>query len=187
MPLLLPAWNDCFFLCDGLIFLALVGSAKDVVTADVVLCFFAVVGVAAVNSAVARLFVDTYNSGERDPADEEVRYPLRVMVIGCHIASFSLSLVYWYLIFSRYYAYPIILAYVSVTSVLPWIYMTVVIFIADIAGIPMEAPHHWLFLYNLLMRSCFVFVVVAMIKSDVDATYNNNDSLAKMIRLISME
>ena len=91
MPLLLPAWNDCFFLCDGLIFLALVGSAKDVVTADVVLCFFAVVGVAAMNSAVARLFVDTYNSGERDPADEEVRYPLRVMVLGCHIASFSLQ------------------------------------------------------------------------------------------------
>jgi hypothetical protein len=191
MPVVLPAWNDCFLICDGLIFLGLVGSAKDVVTADVVLCFLAVTGAAAMNSALSRIFVDTYNAGDnkgqRTEDDEETKYPLRVMALGCYIACFCFSLIYWYLIFSRYASYPVILAYVSMTSFFPLVFMGVILIFADFLEIGIEAPHHWIFLYQILMRSCFVFVVVAMIKNDVDVTYNNVDSLAKMIRLISVE
>ena len=186
LVLLLPAWNDCFVLVDGLLFLGVVGSSQDLVSADVVVCFLAITGAALMNSALSRIFVETYNVTDNGNADE--KFPLRKMSICFFMAMFALSLKYWYLVFSRYSS-AIILTYVIFTSIVPVLIWAVILALVDnvdeLGGV--VEPHHYLFLYNVAMRAIFVAVILAAIQNDVKATYKDDKSLAALVRLISTE
>ena len=214
-PILVPAWSDCWVICDGLLFLGIVGTSTDVVTADVVMCFIYVFAAAVAHSSFIRLldqgyinevpsmvdgYKDTYKENKfRSVAYSELstsadykkedlaRQGLRVMAMVADIATLLFSFVYWYLIFSRYGSEPIILSYVVLSSVVPCVAWITFNLLLDFEYIYnyLIYPAQYIFMYNVAIRSIFAFVIVSILTTDAKATFSDTDSLRLMVQYIS--
>lgn len=181
IPLLSPAWSDCLLLCDGLILLGIVGTSPDVVTADIVACFVYVTAANAVHTAFVRLLENAYTE------DDKERTSLRVMAMASNIAILMFSIMYWYLAFSRYGANALIISYVILSSMIPCLVWLVINMLLDFEVILVDLlyPSQFVFIYQMTVRSIFAFVVVSTLRTDVDATFHNSDSLLAMVKYIS--
>lgn len=214
-PILVPAWSDCWVICDGLLFLGIVGTSADVVTADVVMCFIYVFAAAVAHSSFIRLldqgyinevpsmvdgYKDTYKENKfRSVAYSELstsadykkedlaRQGLRVMAMVADIATLLFSFVYWYLIFSRYGSEPIILSYVVLSSVVPCVAWITFNLLLDFEYIYnyLIYPAQYIFMYNVAIRSIFAFVIVSILTTDAKATFSDDNSLRLMVQYIS--
>jgi hypothetical protein len=214
-PILVPAWSDCWVICDGLLFLGIVGTSTDVVTADVVMCFIYVIAAAVAHSSFIRLldqgyinevpsvvegYKDTYKenkfravpyselSTSADYKKEDLaRQGLRVMAMVADIATLLFSLVYWYLIFSRYGSEPIILSYVILSSLVPclaWIIFNLLLDFEYIYNY-LIYPAQYIFMYNVAIRSIFAFVIISTLTTDAKATFTDTNNLRLMVQYIS--
>ena len=214
-PILVPAWSDCWVICDGLLFLGIVGTSTDVVTADVVMCFIYVFAAAVAHSSFIRLldqgyinevpsmvdgYKDTYKENKfRSVAYSELstsadykkedlaRQGLRVMAMVADIATLLFSLIYWYLAFSRYATEPIIFSYVVLSSVLPCLAWVIFNLLLDFEYIYnyLIYPAQYIFMYNVAIRSIFAFVIVSILTTDAKATFSDDNSLRLMVQYIS--
>jgi hypothetical protein len=213
-PILVPAWSDCWVICDGLLFLGVVGTSTDVVTADVVLCFIYVIAAAVAHSSFIRLLdqgyinevpaTDSYKDIYKDNKFRSVPYSelsssadfkkedlarqgLRVMAMVSDIATLLFSLIYWYLTFSRYSSNATILSYVILTSVLPTVAWLIFNLLLDFEYIYnyLIYPAQYIFIYNVLIRSIFAFVIVSTLTTDAKATFTDSNSLRLMVQYIS--
>lgn len=214
-PILVPAWSDCWVICDGLLFLGIVGTSTDVVTADVVMCFIYVIAAAVAHSSFIRLLdqgyinevpsmVDGYKDAYKENKFRSVAYSelstsadykkedlarqgLRVMAMVADIATLLFSLIYWYLAFSRYATEPIIFSYVVLSSVLPCLAWVIFNLLLDFEYIYnyLIYPAQYIFMYNVAIRSIFAFVIVSTLTTDAKATFTDATSLRLMVQYIS--
>ena len=213
-PLLVPAWSDCWVICDGLLLLGVIGTSTDVVTADIVMCFIYVLAAAVAHSSFVRLLdqgyinevpnVDTYTAlhsannfritnWDSLVADKEnkkenlARQGLRVMAMVSDIATLMFSMIYWYLVFSRYGSNMTIIFYVILTSMAPCLAWLVLNLLLDFEFIYNQLiyPAQFMFAYNIAIRSIFAFVIIGTLKTDAKATFTDDNSLRLMIQYIS--
>lgn len=183
-PILVPAWSDCWILVDGLIFLGIIGTSRDVVTVDIVISFLAILASCVAGSSLVRLLDQGCINNVSD--NDKAKLGVRVMAINANIAALMFSLMYWYLVFSRYTGSALIISFVVVSSVVPCLYWLIISLLLEFNGLQsLVQPAQIAFSYNILIRSVFVLVLVASFKADSDATYNNDDSLSLMIRYIN--
>lgn len=213
-PLLVPTWSDCWVICDGLLLLGVIGTSTDVVTADIVMCFVYALAAAVAHSSFVRLLDqgyvndvpssdgyaalhgannfrmtnwDSMVSSSEFKKEELARQGLRVMAMVSDIATLMFSMIYWYLVFSRYGSNATILSYVILTSVIPslvWLTLNLLLDFEIIFN-QLIYPAQFLFAYNIAIRSIFVFVIISTLKTDARATFTDDNSLRLMIQYIS--
>jgi hypothetical protein len=150
-----------------------------------VLCFLYATAGAAVHSAFIRLIEKAYEPGASDNAKDV--QALKVMTMVSDIAVIMFLLVYWYLTFARYGDAPVIQSYVIMTSMIPnlvWLLVNLLMDF-DVGGIVLVYPAQIMFIYNLAIRTIYVFVIVSTIQKDINATFYDEYSLLTMLRYIS--
>lgn len=211
-PLFVPAWSDCWVLSDGLIIMGIIGYSNDVVTADLVLCFFYVLAAAVANSSLVRLLYHGYinevpaGNGEytaiynqnaylNKPAseladDERARQGIRVMAMVSDIASILFSMVFWFIAFLRYGDNnTFIVCYLIFATLVPtllWLALNLVLDMEfEMAKNSLYYPAQFIFIYNVLIRSIFVLIIIVGISKDAEALYTNGDSLQAMLKFIN--
>jgi len=208
-PLFTPTWSDCWVLCDGLIVLGIIGYSKDVVTADIVMCFIYVLAAAAANSSLARLLYHGYINevpasdggysalfnSRMEPTskltgDNRQLESIRVMAMVSDIASVLFSMVYWYLML-RYNGSAFLALYVVFSSILPafaWLFLNIALdFDLTFSKNALFYPSQYIFIYNVVIRTFFVFMIVLNLNGNSEDMYTSDTSLQAMLYLINID
>lgn len=208
-PLFVPAWSDCWVLCDGLITLGIIGYSKDVVTADIVMCFLYVLAAAAANSSLTRLlyhgYINEVPSAEGEyssllnyrtspssklTGDEKHLDGIRVMAMVSDLASILFSMVYWYLML-RHTSSLFIVFYVVMSSVLPtlaWLVLNIGLdFDWSVTKNSLFYPAQYIFIYNVVIRTIFVSVIIMNFNSKSVDMYTSDTSLQAMLYLFNVD
>lgn len=198
-PLLSFAWSDSWIFCDGLILLGIIGISPDVVTADLVRVFLAVIYGTVVHTAFVRLLYEGYvndapdndfrSKGRKDIANTEQasREGLRVMAMIADFATLLFMITTWFLVYGRYGAgnSPLVLQYVLVCSNIPYVlwfaYNLLIDFEAPIFGLSRWSQ--MIFIYNLITRATFILIAATQANKDVDANFSGALSLQRLIAL----
>ena len=209
-PLFTPIWSDCWVLCDGLITIGIIGYSNDVVTADLAVCFLYVLAAAATNSCLVRLLYHGYvneipatgeystiyesnkfrtiqSSGLAD--DKKGREGIRVMAMVSDIASLLFSMIYWFIMYGRYGSSVAICLYVTLASLVPTVCWLALNLLLDFGYVEnsLYYPAQYMYIYNLLIRSVAVIIILATLSSDSDAMFTGETSLQAMVAAINSQ
>ena len=207
-PLFAPAWSDCWVLCDGLITLGIIGYSKDVVTADLVLCFLYVLAAAAANASLARLLYNgyinevptseggysalfNYRTESKPTGDNKQLDGIRVMAMVSDLASILFSMVYWYLMLRYATSSLLLIFYVVLSSVLPalaWLILNIALdYDWAFAKNSLFYPAQYIFIYNVAIRTLFVFIIALNFNTNSADMYTSDTSLQAMLYLFNLD
>jgi hypothetical protein len=202
-PLLSLAWSDGWVFCDALLVIGIIGTSPDVVTADVVRVFLAVLYGTIIHTAFVRLLYEGYvNDNDSDSnkfrtkkyseikdTDEKSRQGIRVMAMLADFGVLMFMIVTWFLLYGRYGGgnSPLVLQYVIVCSNIPTVFWLVYNLVIDLEVLPANLVtwSQMMFVYNIVARASFLLVAAIQANKDADANFNGDMSLRSLMQLMN--
>lgn len=188
-PLLVAPWSDVWLLTDGLLFLGVVGTSPDVVTAEVGRVFLAVTYAAAAHTAFVRLlyegrFSEAATESQKGPANASAATSdatgIRIMAYFAQMAILGFVGVTAWLVFPRYAQSGLIVSFVVLTLIIPpllWFILSLCVEYQVWPSLSITTITQVAFIYHALIRVAFIAVVLTTATADAD----NNATLRSLI------